>query len=268
MNWVTIGGWILAGWLLLTGVLFFGQRSLLFHPDRTPPDAGELRSEGFRPLPVATEDGLSLTAWHRPAVAGRPTVVLFQGNGGHLGHRILLGEPLARMGFGLVLAPYRGFGGASGQPSEDGFYRDGRATLAALGLAPERVALWGESLGGGVATKLAAEAAAAGHPVSGVILQASFTSVPDMAAMLYPYLPARWLVRDPFDNLSRIGSIGAPVLIAHGERDPVVPIAHGRKLFDAAKGPKQAFFVPGASHNDLHAHGLIDRIAAFLDPAR
>ena len=105
---VTVAGWLLAGWLLIVGLLFVAQRSLLYIPAPTPPDAGELAAAGFRPLAVATVDGLDLNAWHRPAAAGRPTVVLFQGNAGHHGHRLFVGEPLARRGFGVVLAPYRG----------------------------------------------------------------------------------------------------------------------------------------------------------------
>ncbi|MSP47948.1 MAG: alpha/beta hydrolase [Alphaproteobacteria bacterium] len=268
MTLVTIAGWIVAGWLLIVGLMFVGQRTLLYHPDTTPPDAGGLLASGLRPLPVRTEDGLDLTAWHRPAAAGRPTLVLFQGNAGHLGDRLSLGAPLAAQGFGLVLAPYRGYGGGAGTPTEEGLYRDGRATVAALesqAIARRQVALWGESLGGGIATRLAAEAAADGRPFRAVILQAPFTSVADRAAELYPFVPVRWLVLDRFDNLERIGVLGAPLLIVHGESDSVVPASHGRRLLEAAGSPKSGIFIPRAGHNDLPGFGLADRIAAFLE---
>ena len=128
--------------------------------------------------------------------------------------------------------------------------------------------LWGESLGGGIATALAAEAAAAGRPVRALILQAPFTSVWARAGELYPFVPARWLVLDRFDNLARIDAIAAPLLIIHGEADTIVPAAHGRKLLEAAKEPKRGVFIPGAGHNDLDAFGLVERIAEFLDGLR
>ena len=268
MTLLSIAGWIVGGWLLIVGLMFFGQRSLLYHPDSIPPDAARLRAAAFQPLPVRTEDGLELIAWHRPAADGRATVILFHGNAGNLGDRLFLGEPLAARGFGLVLAPYRGYGGAPGKPTEPGLVQDGRATLTALEsreVARRNIVLWGESLGGGVATTLAAEAAAAGRPLRAVVLQAPFTSVFERAAELYPFVPARWLVLDRFDNLGRIAALGAPLLIVHGEADSVVPAAHGRRLLEAAREPKSAVFIPGADHNNLDAFGLTERIAAFLE---
>ncbi len=268
MTLLTIAGWILGGWLLIVGLLFFGQRSLLYHPDPIPPDAAQLRAAAFQPLPVRTEDGLDLTAWHRPATAGRATVILFHGNAGNLSDRLFIGEPLVARGFGLVLAPYRGYGGAPGKPTEHGLVQDGRGTLAALdarSVARRDIVLWGESLGGGVATRLAAEAAADGRPLRALILQAPFTSVFARAGELYPFVPARWLVLDRFDNLSRIDAIGVPLLIVHGEADTVVPAEHGRRLLEAAREPKVGVFIPHAGHNNLDTFGLVDRIAAFLD---
>lgn len=267
MTLLTVAGWIVGGWLLIVGLLFFGQRSLLYHPDPIPPDAAALAAAGFQPLPVRTEDGLDLVAWHRPAAEGRATAVLFHGNAGNLGDRLFLGAPLTARGFGLVLAPYRGYGGAPGKPTEQGLVEDGRATLAALdarAVARGTIVLWGESLGGGVATRLAAEAAAEGRPLRAVILQAPFTSVSARAGELYPFVPARWLVLDRFDNLSRIAAIGAPLLIVHGEADTVVPAAHGRRLLEAAREPKAGVFIAHADHNNLDTFGLIDRIEEFL----
>lgn len=268
MTLLTIAGWIAGAWLLIVGLLFFGQRSLLYHPDPTPPDASQLRAADFRPLPVRTEDGLELTAWHRPAAEGRATAILFHGNAGTLGDRLFLGAPLVARGYGLVLAPYRGYGGAPGKPTEQGLVQDGRATLAALesrGIIRRNIVLWGESLGGGVATRLAAEAAADGRPLRAVILQAPFTSVFARAGELYPFVPARWLVLDRFDNRSRIADIGAPLLIVHGEADTVVPVSHGRRLLEAAKEPKAGVFIPHADHNNLETFGLIERIVVFLE---
>lgn len=267
MTFVTLLGWIVAGWMLLVGLMFVGQRALLYHPDRSLPNAAELSAAGFHALPVRTEDGIALTAWHRPSEAGRSTLVLFHGNAGHHGHRLSLVMPLAARGYGVVLAPYRGYGGAAGQPTEEGLVADGRAVLAAL--APSvprtRMVLWGESLGGGIATRLAADAAAEKGPMQGLVLQAPFTSVHERAAEIYRFVPARWLVLDRFDNLSRISRIAAPLLVVHGEADSVIPASHGRRLFAAAAQPKLGVFIPGADHNDLPDFGLADRVLEFLE---
>jgi fermentation-respiration switch protein FrsA (DUF1100 family) len=254
---------VLAGmWALLTGLRFAGQRALLYFPDTSAPDPTPLIAAGFAPLSVPA-GGIVLTAWFKPPrSAGGLTVVFFQGNGGHLGHRLFVVEPLVHDGYGVLLAPYPGYGGNPGQPTEASLYAAGEGVLGALaarGIATERVVLWGESLGGGIATRLAA-----GRRVTGVILQAPFTSVPDRAQELYPFVPARLLTLDRFDNLSRIAAIGAPLLIVHGADDRIVPAAHGQRLLTAAREPKRGVFIPNADHNDLYAYGLMDHVRAFI----
>jgi hypothetical protein len=192
----------------------------------------------------------------------RPYGRAFSGQRGHLGHRLFVVAPLLREGYGVVLAAYPGYGGNPGQPTEMSLYAAGSGTLASLakhGIAAERVVLWGESLGGGVATRLAVE-----QRVAGVILQAPFTSVADRAQELYPIVPARRLTLDRFEILSRITAIGAPLLVVHGEADRVVPADHGRQIFAAAREPKRGVFIPHADHNDLYACGLVDHVRTFL----
>jgi fermentation-respiration switch protein FrsA (DUF1100 family) len=254
---------IAAGWTAIAGVMLVSQRALLYHPDPTVPATAPLIAAGFAPFPLETEDGLTLSAWwHPPRRPGGLTTALFHGNAGHLGYRLAGVMPLVASGHGVVLAAYRGYGGNPGRPSEDGLYADGRAALDALaraGIASERVVVWGESLGTGVATKLASE-----EPVAGVVLQSPYTSIADRAQELYPFLPAHYMVFDRFENEARMGLIRAPLLIVHGEADGVVPVAHGRRLFAAATAPKHGVFIPAAEHNDLSEHGLADHILAFL----
>lgn len=249
---------------LLTVVLYFGQRQLLYFPDARAPSAGILQAAGFAPAKARTEDGLELTYWIvKPAKPDNFTVVLFHGNAGNAGDRWFLAEPFVAAGYGFVLASYRGYSGNPGMPEEQGLYADGRAVLEQLaqnGIAPETLVLWGESLGSGVATKLASE-----RKVAAVVLQAPFTSVADRAAEMFFYLVTRPFVRDRFENLARIGQIGAPLLIVHGEADRIVPVSHGRRLFEAAAEPKRAVFLPApAEHNNLFNHGLTERILEFL----
>jgi len=244
--------------------LYFFQRALIYQPDSEAPSTEAFAQSGFRPITVTTADGVALVFWLRkPATPDGVTLVLFHGNAGHHGDRLFLDDKLHRAGLGLALASYRGYGGNPGTPSEAGLYADGRAIVDALdaeGIAPRRTVLWGESLGAGVVTRLAAERPS----FRAVILQAPFTSLIELGGEIFPLLPMRLLARERYDNLSRIGAIAAPLLIVHGEADEVVPVGHGRWLFAAASQPKTAVFIPGARHNDLADFGLVEILLAFL----
>src|SRR5207237_4706863 len=148
-------------------------------------------------------------------------------------------------------------------PSEVGFNTAARAALDFLGreaIPADRLVLYGESLGSGVAVELAAQ-----HDVAGLILEAPFTSVAEVAQCHFPYVPAARMVIDRFDSLSRISRIKVPVLVLHGERDRVVPIRYGRALYEAAPEPKEGWFVPGAGHEDLARYGGLDAAVAFIE---
>lgn len=263
----TVFAGVLIGWAAIVALLFLFQRQLLYLPDPRPPVEAPLAAAGFRPLSATTADGLKLQAWYAPpAREDGLVVVLFHGNGGHHGYRLPALAPLVREGYGALLASYRGYGGNPGSPSEEGFYADGRAwldVLASSGVASSRVVLWGESLGSGVATQMAVE-----RPTAGVYLTAPFTSVVDRAQEIYWFLPARWLVRDRFDNLGRISRLSAPLLIVHGEQDRVIPPHHGRALLARASEPKRGVFLPTADHNDMLGHGIVDRLRDFLRTLR
>jgi fermentation-respiration switch protein FrsA (DUF1100 family) len=254
---------IFAGWVVAVVALFVLQRTILYVPNRQPPDPVKLVAAGMEPVGATTDDGLTLNAWFRaPAAADGLIVVLFQGNGGHHGDRLPAVLPLLRDGYGALLASYRGYGGNPGQPSEDGFYRDARAWLDALarrGIPSERVVLWGESLGSGVATKIATE-----RRTAGVVLSAPFTSAARRGQEVFWFLPVGLLLLDRFDNRSRIASIGAPLLIVHGENDTVVPAHHGHELLALAREPKRGVFLSGADHNDLLSFGLGEHVLNFV----
>ena len=247
-EWTRLAMNLALAWVVIVLLAFWLQRWLLYFPDPSPPDAAMLRAAGMTERTASTDDGLELKFWVRAGTAQAPTVVLFHGNAGHHGHRLAALRPLMDAGYGAVLASYRGYGGNPGRPSEQGFFADADAQLRALaaqGVGGEDVVLWGESLGTGVATWLAAR-----HKVRGVILQAPYTSIAELAQEIYWYLPARWLVRDRFDNLERAPRLRAPVLVIHGEADEVVPLAHGQRVLAAAAEPKRGLFLPGRRHND------------------
>jgi fermentation-respiration switch protein FrsA (DUF1100 family) len=256
-------GFAVAGYAALVAGLYLFQRQLLYHPDRTRPELFGLERLGVREIALSTGDGLSLLSWYLPAPRGRPVIVYFHGNGGHIGYRA---ERLARFsheGYGVLLAEYRGYGGNPGAPSEAGFYTDGRAALAFLdreGVTPNRLVLYGESLGSGVAVSLAVE-----HKIAALVLEAPFTSVAEVAQCHFRYVPASRMVIDRFDSLSRIGGVKAPLLVLHGERDRVVPIRFGRALLDAAPEPKEGWFAPEGGHENLARYGSLDAIIAFIE---
>ena len=163
----------------------------------------------------------------------------------------------------MLLAEYRGYGGNPGAPSEAGFYTDGRAALAFLdreGVTLNRLVLYGESLGSGVAVLLAVE-----HRIAALVLEAPFTSVAEVAQCHFRFVPASRMVIDRFDSLSRIGKITAPLLVLHGEHDRVVPIRFGRALFDAAPEPKEGCFAPEAGHENLARYGALDVVVEFIE---
>jgi uncharacterized protein len=262
-------GFALVAYMALVGGLFLFQRQLLYHPDKTRPQLAGLEQIGVREVVLATGDGLSLLSWYLAPRAdhqhqtGRPVIVYFHGNGGHIGYRVERLLRFAREGYGVLMLEYRGYGGNPGTPSETGLYADARAALGLLereGVAPNPLVLYGESLGSGVAVGLASE-----HNVAGLILEAPFTSVAEVAQHHFPYVPASRMVIDRFDSLSRIGKVKAPILVLHGERDRVVPVRYGRALFDAAPEPKEGWFAPEAGHEDLARFGALDAVVAFID---
>lgn len=247
----------------VVGAMAYFQRDLLFRPSGQPGAPAAAAVPEMAAVTVRTADGLDITGWYAPAPAGRPTVVLYHGNAGHLAMRAFKARHFLDAGFGVWLAGYRGYAGNPGQPSEAGLYADGRAVLdhlAGLGVGNGQLVLYGESLGTGVAVQMAAE-----RPVAAIVLEAPYTTIPDVAATLYPFLPVHLLARDRFDSLSKVVDLTAPLMVVHGERDAVVPVRLGRRLFEAAGGPKRGVFLPEPGHNDLYAWGAAGHVLAFLD---
>ncbi|MCX6552988.1 MAG: alpha/beta hydrolase [Acidobacteria bacterium] len=251
----------------LLGLLWAGQRRLLYLPSGgvgTPQRAGLERTETFR---VTTADGVALGVWRvAPAGVPRATVIVFNGNAGNRSFRAPLARGLTEAGYAVVLFDYRGYGDSGGSPSEDGLAEDARAVLRAVRARPEAgrrpVVFFGESLGTGVAVRLAAE-----EPPAALVLRSPFTSITDVAAHHYFFLPVRRLLWDRFDALSRISQVRCPVLVVAGDRDRVVPFALSQRLFAAAPAPKHFVTVSGADHNDADLVGgppLMDAMLPWL----
>jgi len=191
-------------------------------------------------------------------------VLYFHGNGGALRNRVDRFRALIADGNGLVALSYRGYGGSTGSPTEAGLIADAEAAyaFAAARYPVERIVLWGESLGSGVAVALGA-----GHRVSRIVLEGSFTSAADVgAAHAYRFLPVRLMMKDQFRSDLQIAEVTAPLLFLHGGRDWVVPIALGERLYMLANEPKKFVRFSDAGHEEVNMYGAQDAVRAFLAP--
>jgi len=250
----------LAGYLGLVGIMYVAQRALMYFPDTTRTAPADADFPQGMEVVLRSADGTALIAWHVAPRAGKPMVLYFHGNGGALRHRVPRFAPLVEDGTGLLALSYRGYGGSQGSPNEAGLIDDARAAydFARAQHPDAQLIVWGESLGTGVAVALAAE-----RPVAALVLEAPFTSTADIAAAAYPFIPVRLLMKDQFRSDQRIAQVKAPVLVLHGERDRIVPIAYGERLYARAPGPKQFVRFANGEHEDLDQHGVLAAARAF-----
>ena len=161
---------------------------------------------------------------------------------------------------------YRGYSGSSGRPSERANVADAILvydTLIGWGIEPEDLIVYGESIGSGIAVQVAAA-----RPVGGVILDAPYTSIVDVAELHYPYLPGRLMMRDRYETLRHLKKVEAPVLVVHGELDGIIPVAMGRKVAASARGPSEIVTFPEAGHSDHVLYGSFEAINDWIDRSR
>lgn len=242
--------------------MYLQQRSLQYFPSRdgTPPEEAGL--SGATEERVATPDGETIVLWHAPAEEGMPTILFFHGNGGELAGRAQRMAYYQAQGFGALFVSYRGYGASTGAITEEGLMTDALTAydfLRARGVAPERIAVVGESLGTGVAVQLAAL-----KPVGALALEAPFTAAVDVAARIYWWLPVRFLMKDQFLSRAHIMDVNAPVLILHGDADGVIPVEQGRMLFELAAEPKELVILPGQGHDAIGSPEVWAREADFF----
>jgi uncharacterized protein len=260
LKWIVII--VALGYLGALALMFFAQRAFVFpvpSTGRTPP-----RAAGFPQAEehvLSTSDGERVIVWHVAPAPGRLVVIYFPGNGDTLAGSGGRFADITSDGTGLVALSYRGYAGSSGKPSEQGLFQDAAAAYAfTAALYPaSKIVLWGFSLGSGVAVALAAE-----HPIGGMILEAPYTSIAEIAASAFPYLPVRYLLKDQFYSDRRIVEVAAPLLMMHGVRDATIPMIFGERLFALAREPKQFVRFGGGGHNDLDDFGAIETARHFI----
>ena len=231
--------------------LYFFQSRLLYLPNlpsrdiiATPDTVGL----DYEPVKIATDDGVTLDGWFIPARPARGVLLFFHGNAGNISHRLDSLKIFNDLGLATLIFDYRGYGRSTGVPFEQGTYRDAEAAWRYLTedrrITAQKVVLFGRSLGAAIAVQSATR-----HTPKALIIESAFTSIPDLAAEVYPFLPARSLARFRYHTETFLQSVSCPVLIVHSRDDEIIPFAHGRRLYATANEPKELLEIRGG-HND------------------
>ena len=254
MSWTNLASAvpvIVGAYALMVAVLFFSQDRLLYQnnfPTRDLVTTPAQINLSYEDVTLHTEDGVALHAWWIPQPQARGTLLFFHGNAGNISHRLDSLQIFAALGLNVLILDYRGYGQSAGRPSEQGTYLDAQAAWQYLtedrGIPAAEIVLFGRSLGAAVAAWLAART-----PVVGLILESGFTSAPELAAQLYPFIPARHLVRFDYDTRAQLAAVTNPVLIIHSRDDEIIPFSHGEALYSAAPVAHELLVLRGG-HND------------------
>ncbi len=240
--------WIVIGvYVVLSLYLLFMQRRYIYYPTRdvyTNPLEHDLAYDDVK---LTTGDNGAIAAWFVPASSARATLLFCHGNGGNIADCMFSVQAFHDLGLNVLIFDYQGYGNSTGKPSEQGMYHDVKTAWDYLTIERKipsgKIIVFGRSLGGAVAAWLADEV----NP-GALVLASAFTSMPDMAAVMYPYLPARYLCRFKYNTLEHVRSLKCPILVAHSPEDDVIPFEHGKKLYEAAPQPKQ-FIETHGIHN-------------------
>lgn len=272
----TTGRRLVRRWLGLAAGCYLGvllvmlllENYLLYHPVSAEQNWEVPPLSNFQDVTLKSGDGTRIHAWWCPTrdwTTDQGALLYCHGNAGNLSHRADAIRALQnRVGQAVLIFDYPGYGKSEGKPSEAGCYAAGEAALDWLidnqKIPPERILLYGKSLGGGVAVDLASR-----RPCRALFLVKTFTSLPDVAQTIFPWLPVRWVMRNRFDNRAKIERCGQPFFVLHGDADELVPLQQGREIFAAAGEPKAFHLFPGADHNTPLDPACFAAMRSFLD---
>ncbi len=237
---------------LIVAIAFLTQRSMLYLPNMpgreltaSPANIGL----GYDDVSIKTDDGVTLHGWYIGAPSSR-VLLFFHGNAGNISHRLASIRQFASLDLSILIIDYRGYGASGGRASEAGLQLDAEAAWRHLtetrNVSPDDIVIFGRSLGGSVAAWLAAR-----RQPAALIVESAFTSVPDIAQELYPWLPARWLSRQKHATREYVRSVHCPVLVIHSRDDEIIPYHHGESIFEAANEPR-AFLALEGGHNEAY----------------
>lgn len=242
------------------------ERKLMYLADPTYSKPEEAGLQGVREETLETADGEKIVIWYSPPADGHPTLLYLHGNAGTLADRAERISNYQELGRGVCIMSYRGYSGSTGRPSERANVSDAVMTYDALidrGTMAEDIIAYGESIGSGIAVQLARQ-----RSLAGIVLDAPYTSIVDVAELCYPYLPSRLLMRDRYETLQHLQHVDAPMLIIHGEADNVIPVEMGREVAANAVGPVEIITFQEAGHTDHHLYGSFEAINAWIDRLR
>jgi fermentation-respiration switch protein FrsA (DUF1100 family) len=252
----------LAAYGLFCAMLYLAQRHFLYHPQPTRISPAAAGFPAAEEVALTSSDGEQLIAWHAAPRPGKAVVVFFHGNADALARRVSRFAQLTADGTGLIALSYRGYGGSTGWPSEQGLYRDAAAAyaFAVARYSAERLVVWGFSLGTGPAVALAVE-----RPIGRLVLESPFTSIADIAAAAMPFVPVRLLLKDQYHSDRRIGRLRVPLLIMQGGHDQIVPLTLCKRLYALAPEPKRFVLFPEGRHENLDEYGAVAAVQRFMD---
>jgi fermentation-respiration switch protein FrsA (DUF1100 family) len=261
-----VGRLFVLAYLIVLLIMMAFENSFIYFPMNFKEDDWSPKGIAIEEAHFAAADGTKLHGWYAPHDKPTAMILFCHGNAGNITHRIDILRALHdQVGAAVLMFDYRGYGKSEGKPDEPGVLADARAARAWLaakaGIAPERIVLMGESLGGAVAVDLAVDGA------RGLILENTFSSMPDVAAHHYAWLPVRLVMQTQFDSAAKIKQYHGPLFQSHGDRDQIVPLRFAQRLFDAANEPKKFLLIEGADHNDPRPAGYFKKLREFLDCA-
>jgi len=253
---LTAIGVAVAGYIGLCVLVVLIQTRVVYYPTRAIEITPGAMGMDFEQVTFFAEDGVKLTGWYIPADGQRAVVLICHGNGCNISHRVHLAGVLRGLRLGVFLFDYRGYGQSWGRPGEKGTYLDAQAAwrrlTGELGVPPERIILHGRSLGAAVAARLARE-----HRPAALVLESGFTSIGDVGAELYPWLPMRLLTRYRYSTVKYVAQVHCPVLVIHSADDRMIPFDHGTRLFSAANEPKRFLRISGSHNSGYEESGSV-----------
>ena len=242
--------------------LFVLQRRILYNTSGHPGSPKSYNLNNIKEINITTGDGIDLLSWYYIGDKNLPLLVYFHGNSFHIGDRAHRIKKYIDNNWSVLLVSWRGFGGNSGKPSEKNLYEDGNAVLSWISkntsFENKQIVIYGESLGSGVAVELGTKSR-----FLSIVLEAPFMSIPEVAQKRYKIFPVQYLVKDKFDNYSKIDKIKSPLLILSGKKDEIVPHQHSIQLLEKAIVNKKGVFIDEAIHNNLYDFGIEKEVIKF-----
>ena len=261
-NFKTLLALLAIAYLGIIGWIYLNQRKLLFFPDTAIKQVEEYNLAGTQDLMIETNNGEKIQLWYHPAKHGMPMTLYFHGNSYNLGQRALKFRELIDLGYGFIAPSYSGFGKSDGTPSKESVLESARTAVRFLkdqGFQTKDVLLIGESLGSGVAVNMAIE-----DNYKGLFLITPYTSIADRAQEIYWFLPVRYLLKDGIESKIFIDKINAPLLMAHGTNDLIIPHTHSKQLFSVAKDPKKLIIYEGKGHSNLDTREIFREMTEYF----